>query len=353
MSIEVICPSISNIVDEFRRYASRAADGPEYVQAANTYKSALVREHWKVLNAISIPDDLKRNVTLQIAMKAFKRRLAPLRAFSTGYSNLPLQGTNIVGVPYFALVTDASTDFNAGNGYVMGDGTQGAKPVTVNKRKYQPLQFSSAEFSRQPALRAGEIVSQKADKLAADVVADVLSLITLENYGAHSFAGAAGTFDADSVADLKGVADVANWPELGRSLVVKSAYDVNLLKDDSVKNAMAYGGSEAIREGKVPILHGFEYHVCDTVPANGENLVGMIAHKSAALVALAPVLPAPDVKVEYEMVDDPDTGLVLEWRRWGNPDMDQARQVIECNYGFAVGEAAALKRMVSEAPEPD
>jgi hypothetical protein len=39
--------------------------------------------------------------------------------------------------------------------------------------------------------------------------------------------------------------------------------------------------------------------------------------------------------------------LTLEYRRWGDPDIDTAKQVIECNYGFGLGEEAALKRIVS------
>jgi hypothetical protein len=47
------------------------------------------------------------------------------------------------------------------------------------------------------------------------------------------------------------------------------------------------------------------------------------------------------------VVQDPDTGIYIEYRAWGDPDSDSFKEVIECNYGFAMGEAAALKRMVS------
>jgi hypothetical protein len=39
-------------------------------------------------------------------------------------------------------------------------------------------------------------------------------------------------------------------------------YDANLLKDGSIKNAFAFGGSEAIREGRIPQIMGFNYKMC-------------------------------------------------------------------------------------------
>ena len=45
---------------------------------------------------------------------------------------------------------------------------------------------------------------------------------------------------------------------------------------------------------------------------------------------------------------DPQTGLTLEYRAWGDADTDASKEIIECNYGFGVGEKAALKRIVSE-----
>lgn len=304
----------------------------------------------QVLGAVTVPTDLQRNVILQEIMTAFARRLLPIRAFSTVFQNVPLEGTNIVSVPYFPLVTAASTDWNASNGYVMGDGTQQAKTVTVNKRKYQPLSVSSSELSRQPAINLGRLAAQNADKLGYDVFSDVLSVVVSATYGAASFTGAASTFDSSDIADLKGVADVANWPDMGRALIIKSAYDVNVLKDSGVKAAYAFGSAEPIRLGRVPSILGFDYFVCENIPANGQNLVGMISVPSGILFASAPVMPADEVRgqlANYQVITHPETGITLEYRRWGNADFDQRREVIECNYGYAAGETAAIKRLVS------
>jgi len=88
----------------------------------------------------------------------------------------------------------------------------------------------------------------------------------------------------------------------------------------------------------------------NTIPANGENLVGFVAHPSAMLVAFAPIEPHPNVRknlVSYERFEDDQVGLTLELREWGDPDSDTGKTTLECNYGKAVGEAAALSRITS------
>ena len=44
---------------------------------------------------------------------------------------------------------------------------------------------------------------------------------------------------------------------------------------------------------------------------------------------------------------DPETGISIEYRKWFDADLDTMKSVMEVNYGYAVGEAAALKRIVS------
>lgn len=304
----------------------------------------------EIMNANTIGSGNKRQVILQEMIRPFARRILPLRAFSTVFSGIPLEGTNVVEIPYFPLVSTASTDFVAANGYVMGDSTQNTKTITVNKRKYQPIRFDSSELARQPVLNLLKIAEAKAEKLAADVFADVLTVVTNANFGAAASTGLASAFDLTDVIDLKGVADVADWPEVGRSLFLTSAYDVNLLKDSGVKSALNFGSTDPIARGTVRQIEGFDYYMCNYIPANAENLTGFMAFMSAILFAGSPIGPADEVRSQlasYEVVVDPQTGASFEYRLWGNADMDERRQVIEANYGYAAGETTALKRIVS------
>lgn len=301
---------------------------------------------------MAIAAGLQVTEILDAALMAFKRTIIPVRIFSTAFrkGKAPLQKGKTMAVPYYPLVAEASTDFNPANGYLFPNGPDvSTKEVTINKRKYQPMVTTSEEMSRynfDPA-KLGEA---KGNKLAIDVVTDILSLVTNGNFGAAAFTGLASTFDADDVADIQLVCNQANWPRPQRSLVIGESYNTALVKDNAIQAVYASGTTDPLYEGLMPRLHGFDVVPSNEIPLNASNLIGFAAYPSAILVGFSPIEPAPAVRDQltaYEVVEDPETGIFIEYRAWGNPDMDQQREVIEVNYGYAVGEAAALKRLIS------
>ena len=303
-----------------------------------------------IVNTNTMPAGLQRQAILQEAIEAFAYRLAVLQAFSTVFRDTPLQGTDIINIPYYALQGTASTDWNASNGYVMGNTATSTKAITVDKRKYQAIAVTSSEAQRQPYLIREKLAMQAANKLAYDVVVNILSVVTAANYSTAAHVGTAANFDSADVADIKLVCDQAQWPDAPRSLILDATYENYLIKDTSIKNALNYGGSEAIRDGKAPRIMGFDFYSSTIIPANAENLKGFAVYPSGILVAISPIAPTPEVQSQlqtYETLVHAGSGATFEHRVWGNPDMDNTREVIECNYGFAAGEAAAVKRVTS------
>lgn len=296
-----------------------------------------------------IPAALKRDVILNNAMREFKRRILPVMAFATTFRNVPLQGTNKILVPYFPLDTSASADFNGT--YTIGDTSEvKTKEVSVNRRKYQSLSFTSDEWNRQPFLDIEKIVMMKVEKLAADVLNDIFSVIKAADYaGATIPPVAASAFDFDEILALRRIANEGDWTEVGRSLVLDSAYVENLLQDSRLGNQNA-GTTAPVRDGRFGgRIATFEPFEVPNLPDNGEKLVGFALIPSAMAVAFSPVQPAPAVRsqlAEYSIITDSDSGLSLEYRVWGDPDTDKQKEVIECNYGFEKLETAALKRIV-------
>lgn len=285
------------------------------------------------------------------ALEAMATQLLPLQAFSIAYNDVQLEGTDKLEVPYFPLETSTSTDFNQTNGYVFGDSyTQGAKEVTINKRKYQPLSIPSSTFARQPNLDPERVGKMKGLKLAADVMADILSVVTFANYGVAPYIAAASGFAFEQVNEtLGGAADAANWPTVLRSLVLKSAYYRNVVTD--LGDVSKYGSDDPVKRGVLQGVAGFDdIYNNQSIPANAQNLVGFACMPSAVLVGFSPIPPKDAGRiVEYDTMSDPDTGLTVEYRRWFDADKDIEKSVIECNYGYAVGEAAALLRIQSAA----
>lgn len=298
-----------------------------------------------------ISSDLQLDLILDGALQALTETLMPLSMFSTAFYDVPLQGTNKALVPYYPLDTNTSKDF-AGT-YVFDKGTDTSfREVTVNKRKYQPLSFTSEELARQPRLDFERLGRLKGLKLAEDVLKDILSIVTAANYGAAVFTGAASTFDVDDVIDMKATLTAAKWPSLGRGIIIDPTYTASLAKDMNSTGGIATFGVDANGNPRTfPTLAGFSFAETNVIPANGENLVGMVVGgQSAVLTAFAPITPAAAVQknlVRYEVVSDPVTGISLEYREWGDADTDTEKRTIEVNYGYAKGVEELLKRIVS------
>lgn len=299
---------------------------------------------------MAIASELEVVEILDSAMLAFKRKLAPLSAFSMGFQKdqSRLRKGDTMRVPYYPLVTNASKDFNGT--YAFEAATVSYRDVTVDKRKYQPTSFTSSEWSRLN-WDAGKYGEQIGNKLAYDVITDVLSLVTAANFGAAAVTGAAADFDLDDVLAMKQACDVAEWPTEMRAMLLTWSYYNNLLGEAGIRDASAFGGAEAVRNGTIPSIHGFNPYGVNGIPANAENLVGMAVHPSAILIGFSPIAPVDSVRdalKDYQVITDPEgTGLTLERRVWGDPDTDTHKEVLEVNYGRAVGDAAAIKRIVS------
>lgn len=338
-----------------RNFGGNVILTPEQSRERGRVRASIITQNWDrlmpVMNTNTVSSDLKRTVILQQMIRAFAIKVLPLSAFSTVFNGIRLEGTDKVAVPYFPLITTASTAFNASNGYdTFVNSNSDAKTVTVDKRQYIGLTWTSSELARQPFMDMGMAAMLTADQLGLDVVNDVLSIILLATYTNTAYAQAAAAFDSDDVMELKGRADTANWPAAGRSLVLNSAYDVNLLKDGAVKNAMAFGDNSPIREGRILRIGGFDYYPDARVPANAQDLQGFIVFKSAMLVAFSPVNPTAEVRQQltrYEVVTEPVTGAQFEYRMWGDATKDTTKEIVESNYGKIAGEVTALTRITA------
>lgn len=308
----------------------------------------------------TIDSGLQRDVIMESALTAFRKKLAILRLLSYRFMNVPLEGTNKMQVPYYPLATATSKDYSGT--YEFDDGTNtSAKEVTINKRKYQSLSFTSEELSRQPNLDPETLGTLRGDKLAEDVLTDIMSVVTASNYGNTDYSagnyGAASkltqsyaNFDMDDVIDLEAIADTQNWPDMMRGLILPPAYLGNVKKDIAATGGIAtFGISSTGQVESFPMINSFNLGKSNIVPSNSESLEGMIVYPSAILVGFAPIPPQGRVAdvVDYVAMEDPETGLVLEFREWGVANSDTTYWTVEVNYGYAVGETAALKRIVS------
>ena len=221
--------------------------------------------------------------------------------------------------------------------------------VTLNKHKIATWGLTDVEVAENSGLSLVRMGTQKGAELAKLVWQDILSLVTASNYGAAGLTSTAGNFDSDDVADLAAVATGADWPTSMRSIVLRETYMASLVKDNAVQGTMGVERSGALAENVVPRLHKFSVYESAAIPANGENLVGFIAHPDAILCAMRYLQPQQgNTYFDARAVTDPNgSGITLGFRDFYDNDAGQRIQVLEAFYGYAKGNGSALKRIVS------
>jgi ATP-dependent Clp protease protease subunit len=319
-------------------------------------------DHFPILNegTNTIDSDLKQDVLLMDALVEFKKIIMPLTKFAKNIGAVPLRGTTTIRVPFIPNDTVASTAWNASNGYVGGDTAVEEKSLTL-ARYYKAIRYTSDELRRQPYLMLNDTFRKAAEKLAYDVWIAWLAIITAANYDvtvtgaaasgvATGWPLAAAAFDSNVVANLRNSANLSQWPFIGRVLIVNSDYDTNLLKDNAIKNAMAFGTNAAVVDGMIQKIFGFEYGTNPNWPTNSENLVGIIAEENAVLIGSSPIAPDESqirAGLLYSVIADPDLGISLEYKDFGQPQMDRQFRVLEANYAVGAGNKKNLYRLTS------
>jgi len=82
------------------------------------------------------------------------------------------------------------------------------------------------------------------------------------------------------------------------------------------------------------------------------NLVGVAGTPSGIITGFRPVMPTAGIRqklINFELVDDAESGLTLEYRHIADEDKGIEYQVIGCHYGKQYGVAEALKLLSTPA----
>jgi hypothetical protein len=90
----------------------------------------------------------------------------------------------------------------------------------------------------------------------------------------------------------------------------------------------------------------FTTDVTDGSVQKYEDIAGVAVLPNALGVAFAPVQPSAAMRsqlADYRIVDDPESGISLEYKHLVYPDTDEEVQVIEAHYGFDLMDTDALK----------
>lgn len=280
-------------------------------------------------------------------LEAFCAGATPLSAFSTNFSDDAANKGDKVSV-LRTTAADAAASKTTHADYTIQDADSDAVEVSLGQPDYVSFGLDDVEIASSSALNMEVYGKQKGFQLVKKVLQGVLGAVTNANYGAGAFTGAAGTFDKDDVDDVALVCDQADMPEDMRALILSPTYYHALLQDAGISASDAFGGSEAIRQGRIPNLFGFNLFKSNLIPDNSENLVGMAAHPAGLAVAMRYLQPQEGNKYNRaERLSDPDSGITIGLRDWYDEDSGVRKRVFECVYGKVTGIAAGIKRLVS------
>jgi hypothetical protein len=293
--------------------------------------------------------NLKEDIRSQAVLRGFVSEILPLTAFGTDFSAETVKKGEKVTIPRVGAQDAAATKTSHGS-YAAQDTDADTVQITIGQPKFVNSFVDDTEMSQMSVDLIESAAFAKGAALAEAVLADILSSVTLANFGAPGLISLAADFTADDVIDLKTVCDTAKMPKAQRSLILSSTYTANLLKDSSIRNASAFGTNSPIKDGAIGRLAGFDVFESTLVPSNSQNLVGFAAHPSALAIAFRYLKPGDrNTYTSAYPVTDAKTGITIGVREGYDNLTGRTYTIWEAAYGYVPGIAAGLKRIASAA----
>ena len=276
------------------------------------------------------------------AIQGFTDIVAPITAFSYATNQAGAALNDVIKVP-FVQNTSGSSAFTYAAGYSgAGNGVTG-KDITLNSLLYQPVSLTDADFAQlspEVVARLGRVAGAK---LGADVVsASFAAVISQANFALSGSYTSTNFTGAIALADLDKQANDQKWPEADRSIICGTTLWQSLLNNSAVNAAYAYGGSEAVRDGRIPSVFGFKPYKVNTPLPNSDT--GFAVNPQAILLGQAWHQPRGEANtiVNSAMGSDAKTGLTIGFRSWYDPSKATTVSIIDCLFGVAKGDGTAL-----------
>ena len=294
----------------------------------------------------TINASLNDSIIAKKAIEAFVAELAPLRAFSTDFSDETAAKGASVQVAIPANITAGNTE----NAYETEDSPAlGVATVPLSSYAKATVGITDKQFMNSSAARLETFAVQQAKAVARKIIVDAWGLIINATYS-QKVIKALASFTSADVRAMRVILDKANVPVSDRSLILYPDQYDKLTGDTTIAiaSALHYGGTEVVRDGLIPKFLGFEMFNSNILPLNGENLVGFAVHPSAMAIAIRTLAPqAPSEYLESRVVRDEATGIGLGYRRHYSTAKGTHFCTFEAIYGAVAANASGLCRLVT------
>jgi hypothetical protein len=293
--------------------------------------------------ATSISTNLNDKLIAQTALESFVADMEGLALFTTSYSSEVVRRGATVEVPLVANLT--ATTF--ADDYTADGGTLGNVSVSVNQHKIVSVSISDTEYSKSSVAEVTKFSTQAGKALAQAVLESVYSLFVTTASSAAQYAATLTNLSAFTITNARSLRKAlsdAKVPQTDRNLILNTSLYDSLLSQSGLLDAGAFGGRDAIVDGRVPRVLGMNVYESLVLPTNSISLSGLAVHPNAVAIAVRALEPqAPSEYLAASTVTDPQTGLTIGVRRFYRPETGKHHMAFEAVWGASRAITAAAK----------
>jgi hypothetical protein len=276
-------------------------------------------------------------IFVQEALQAFTAMLMPLNAFSRSYSGETAQKGQDIAIPRVDALSTTTFAYanNSGYPYETEGGTIGTITVSMDKHQIVGVDLTDIQAANSSAGNIANFARQQGKALAKKVLRDIWGLVLTTNFGNALTTLSIANIGRTQLSNAKTLMVKRDIPVDNLSLITNADLWETLRNDNNLQQALNYGGSEVIREDRIPRLFGMDVYQSNILPLNSISLIGMLVHPDSIAVAVRSLQPqAPEAYLAVETVVDDETGLAFTYRRHFNTGKGRHFASFECLFGF-------------------
>ena len=286
---------------------------------------------------------LNDKLIAQAALESFTADLEPLSIFTTSYSNEVVRRGASVEVPLIANLT--ATTF--ADSYEADGGTMNKVTINVDTHRIVTVSLSDTEYSKSSAAEITKFATQQGKALAQSVLTSFYNLFVTTAGSAAQYSATLTNLSAFTITNARALRKALSdekAPLTDRALILNTTLYDSLLSQSGLLDASAFGSRDVISEGRVPRILGMNAYESLILPTNSISLAAMAVHPNAAAIAVRALEPqAPSEYLAATVVNDPQSGLTLGYRRHYNPSSGKHYVSFECVFGCSRAITGAAK----------
>jgi hypothetical protein len=257
------------------------------------------------------------------------------------------QTGDILHIPYPGTFT---ANDKAADSTVTLQTPSGGSEVQVTLNKHKEVSFIIEDVAR---AQANQDIMNRYLQASVPAIAEAIETDLLALYAnVTASVGTTGTDIAlSTVRSARKTLNDNKAPQSNRNLVVSSKDEIALLGDSNAQTYFAYSQSQAVKEGSIGRLYGFDVYMSQLVPVvtGTPDSTKNLAFNNDAFILAMRGLPEPPAGsgASGTTLRDPQSGLVIRVLYAYNPSYLGVQVTLDVLYGVKVLRDAKATKVLS------